>query len=723
MDVLTLLIEPDAAVVTESFARRRGLSIGSGFDLALGDNVKSFRVRGILRDDGPAKMMDGNFVLLDIAAAQLAFDRIGRVDRVDVRLADPAALDRAERAIGARLPPGLAVQRPARRGSQVEKMLAAFQFNLGALSMVALLVGLFLIYNTVATSVIGRREEIGVLRALGTPRATVLALFLGEAAALAGTGCVVGIPLGWLLAWGAVGLTSSTITTLYVADAAHVPSLAWWQAGAAFAVGLPLALAAAAAPALEAARVSPIDSLRSTPAIDSRGRPRRSSLLGAAVCLLSAGAFATLPAVNGLPVFGFVAAVAIVFGQAFLVPSVLSFLSRHGKASARALGIESRLAHANLAGAIPRLSVSVAALAVSLAMLVAIAVMIGSFRETVVYWVNQTLQADLYIATARRSNLDSQATISPALEAAVGADRDVAAVDRFRSVSLPFRDRLIVAGAGDFHVLLSHGTLVFKAPRDGREAMRAAIGRDALVVSEAFSLRFGVALGETVTLPTAHGPHPFQVNAIYYDYSTDRGVVVMDRGTFARHFGNLPPTSLTVYLKPGASVNVVRARLLAQLGERHRVFIHTNSSLRAEALRIFDSTFAITYGLEAIAIFVAILGVTGTLVTLIIERRRELAILRLVGADMGQIRRMIVFESGFLGLVGQALGLVSGFALALILIYVVNVQSFGWTIQFHVPVAFLVQSSLLVIVSTSVAGLYPARFAAGFRPVDEVTVE
>ncbi len=723
MDVLTLLIEPDAAVVAESFARRRGLSIGSGFDLALGDTVKSFTVRGILRDDGPAKMMGGNFVLLDIAAAQLAFDRIGRVDRVDVRLADPAALDRAERAIGARLPPGLAVQRPARRGSQVEKMLAAFQFNLGALSMVALLVGLFLIYNTVATSVIGRREEIGVLRALGTPRTTVLALFLGEAAALAGTGCVVGIPLGWLLAWGAVALTSSTITTLYVADAAHVPSLAWWQAGSAFAVGLPLALAAAAAPALEAARVSPIDSLRSTPAIDSRGRPRRSGLLGAAVCLLSAGAFASLPAVNGLPVFGFVAAVAIVFGQAFLVPSVLSFLSRHGKASARALGIESRLAHANLAGAIPRLSVSVAALAVSLAMLVAIAVMIGSFRETVVYWVNQTLQADLYIATARRSNLDSQATISPALEAAVRADRDVAAVDRFRSVSLPFRDRLIVAGAGDFHVLLSHGALVFKAPRDGREAVRAAIGRDALVVSEAFSLRFGVGLGETVTLPTAHGPHPFQVSAIYYDYSTDRGVVVMDRGTFARHFGNLPPTSLTVYLKPGASVNVVRARLLAQLGETHRVFIHTNSSLRAEALRIFDSTFAITYGLEAIAIFVAILGVTGTLVTLIIERRRELAILRLVGADLGQIRRMIVFESGFLGLVGQALGLVSGFALALILIYVVNVQSFGWTIQFHVPVAFLVQSSLLVIVSTSVAGLYPARFAAGFRPVDEVTVE
>src|SRR4030095_3360231 len=191
--------------------------------------------------DGPAKVMDGNFVLLDIAAAQLAFDRFGRVDRVDVRLADPAALNRAEKAIGARLPPGLAVQRPARRVAQVEKMLAAFQFNLGALSMVALLVGLFLIYNTVATSVIARREEIGVLRALGTSRGTILALLLGDAAALAAIVGALGVPLGWLLAWGAVGLTSSTVTTLYVADAAQVPSLAWWQAVAAVGGGPALA--------------------------------------------------------------------------------------------------------------------------------------------------------------------------------------------------------------------------------------------------------------------------------------------------------------------------------------------------------------------------------------------------------------------------------------------------------------------------------------------------
>ena len=197
----------------------------------------------------------------------------------------------------------------------------------------------------------------------------------------------------------------------------------------------------------------------------------------------------------------------------------------------------------------------------------------------------------------------------------------------------------------------------------------------------------------------------------------------MDRATFLRHFGDQRPTSLSVYLRSGADADAVRARLMSQLAPTHRLFIHTNTTLRREVLRIFDATFAITYGLEAIAIVVAVLGVTGTLVTLILERRRELCTLRLVGADIGQIRRMIVMEAGMLGAVSQALGLVAGLALSVVLIYVINVQSFGWTIQFHVPVAFLLQAMLVVLIATTLAGVYPARLAAGFRPADEISTE
>jgi putative ABC transport system permease protein len=722
---LQLLVDRDAIVLSERFAQRHGLQIGSRLVLGIGDQRLPLKVRGLLRAAGPARVLDGNFALMDIAAAQLAFARLGRVDRVDVRLSDPSRLDEAERAIAARLPPGLGVQRPARRGEQVEKMLAAFQFNLAALSWVALLVGLFLVYNTVATSVIARRDEIGMLRALGTTRGGVVGLFVGEGAALAIAGCALGIPLGWAFAAGATRLTSATVTTLYVAQAAGTPALTWLDALMGLAVGLPLSLVAAAAPAIEASRVTPLQALRRADARgEAPGRRLRWTAAGGA-CLLLAVAAAQLGPVNGLPIFGFAAALLVVLGLALLVPAVLRLLAApRVAAAASAVGIEGRLAVANLAGSVPRLGVSVAALAVSLAMMVAIAVLIGSFRETVIHWVGQTLRADLFVSTARRSSLDAaQATISPALESAIASDPAVAAIDPFRSLTLRFRDRLIVLGSGDFDVLLDHGALVFKQPADGIEAMRSAIGRDAVVVSEALSLRFGVAPGDTIDLPTAYGERPFDVAAVYYDYATDRGVVAMDYPTFTKHYGELRPTSLSIYLREGLDPAAERDRLMDALSDRHRVFIHTNASLRAEVLRIFDATFAITYGLEAVAILVAMLGITGTLITLMLERRHELAILRLVGTDLGQVRRIVVIEAGLLGVVSQVMGLVGGFALSLILIYVINVQSFGWTIQFHVPVAFLLQAIVVLLAATMIAGLYPARVAAGFTPAAEVTTE
>jgi putative ABC transport system permease protein len=285
-------------------------------------------------------------------------------------------------------------------------------------------------------------------------------------------------------------------------------------------------------------------------------------------------------------------------------------------------------------------------------------------------------------------------------------------VDRASSVNVPYRGRLVVVGADDWTVLLSKGRLVFKAPADATAAMRATLGRDAVVVSESLSLRFGVRPGGDVTLPTPSGPRSFPVVAVYYDYSTDRGVVLMDRRTFTNAYGQARPTALSVYLKPGRDPRVTRDRLLASLGSAHHVFIHTNASLRSEVLRIFDRTFAITYGLEAIAILVSLLGMAGTMITLVMERRHELRLLRLVGADAAQVRRTVMIESGLLGVASQALGIPLGFVLSLLLIDVINVQSFGWTIQWHVPVAFLAQASAVLLAASVLAGLYPAQAAS-----------
>ncbi len=710
---LEILTSERTVIITEKLARRRGYAIGGELRMMIGDRVLPFVVRGYLKDEGPARVLDGNFILMDIAAAQLAFDRLGRVDRIDVKLPDGGDMAAAVGAIAPRLPPGLTVQRSSRRGEQVETMLAAFHANLTALSWIALVVGLFLVYNTVTISVVARREEIGTLRALGVTRAKVLWLFLGEAAALAAAGIAIGLGLARLLADAAVTLTSATVRTLYIAAVSAPPDMDLSHVWTAIAIGLPLSLLAAAVPALEASRVPPTAAMRGHDVLEMRTRLHPRSLILPVVLLAIAYALAQLPPIGRRPIFGYAAAFVLVSGAAFLVPAIMFGLARLGRVTLRRrLGVEGLLAHANLTSAIPRLSISVAALSVSLSMMVAIAVMIGSFRETVVYWVGQTLKADLFIGPGIRPTVGSEQTVSADVLDTIGRHPDVVALDRFRNVELVYDGQLAVLGAGSFDVVLTHGALLFKSPDHALEAMRAAIGQDAVIVSEPFAMRFGVRDGDVVQIPTPQGDKPFRVAAVYYDYATDRGVVIMDRPTFARYFGELPPSGVAAYLRDDADPERVRTEMLDMLDEGHRAFIYSNRTLRNEILVVFDSTFAITYALELIAIVVAMLGVAGTLLTLVLERRRELSLLRLTGADRRQVRRMVIIEAALIGGISQGIGLVVGFALSLVLIYVINVQSFGWTIQFHLPTTFLIQASIAVVIATSIAGIYPARRAA-----------
>ncbi|MBM3771982.1 MAG: ABC transporter permease [Acidimicrobiia bacterium] len=719
-EFLDLLVDPGSAILAAKFASPRGLAVGSTLEVLVGDRRAALKVRGLLRDEGPARVLDGRFVLMDIAGAQQLLDRYGRVDRIDLRIPQGGDVSSAQARIAARLPSGLTVRRPAQRGEQVEQMLAAFHLNLTALSYVALLVGLFLVYNTVSVSVLSRWSEIGTLRAIGVSKAGVRGLFLGEAAVLSLVGATVGLFLGRLLADATVALTATAVSAIYIATAAAPPALQTWHVALAFGSAVPLALLAALVPAQEAATIPPAVALRGADQVDRHTRVSRRHLWVPGVLLGAAIWFATRGPVNGLPLFGYASALATVFGVSFLVPLILLAAVRGLVSTARRwLKVEDWLAVTNLSAAVPRLSISVAALAVSLSMMVAIAVMVGSFRETVAYWIGQTLQADLFVSPGTGRSPAAGEILSTELPALIAGSPGVTAVDRYRAIDVPYRDTVIRVGSGDFSVVLGHGSLLFKAPADARERMRAAIGENAVVVSEAFSLKQQHGIGDVIELPTDRGREPFTIAAIYYDYSSDRGVVMLDRTVFERHFDDRSTSGITVYLQDGIDPEEARARLLREIGDRHEVFINTNRSLRIEVLRIFDSTFAITYALELIAIIVAISGVSGTLLTLVLERERELMILRLVGTERRQIRRMVVGEAIIIGAISHGLGLIVGLALSLLLIFVVNVQSFGWTIQFHWPIAFIIQSTLLILIATALAGLYPAYRASRLTMVHE----
>jgi putative ABC transport system permease protein len=711
-DALRMLTDPSSAIVPATFARAHGLGVGSTLVIQTGDRTIPLVVRALLIDDGPAQALEGRLVVMDIAAAQQAVNGFGDVDRLDLPLDPGVDVARAATAIAARLPAGLIVERPGARGEQVEQMLAAFHLNLTALSYVALIVGLFLIYNTVSVAVLSRRDEIGMLRAVGVTRRQVRLLFLGEAAALSIAGCALGLAIGRLLADVTVALTSTTVSAIYIATAAAPPHLAWRHVAIAFGVGVPLSLLAAIVPAREASLVPPIAAIRGADRLDPP-RSRQARWIAIAAGLLALGGWlATFGPVRGLPIFGYASAAAIVFGASFLVPLTLTLVTRVvERPVSRWLGVADWLAVRNLSAAIPRLSISVAALAVSLSMMTAIAIMVGSFRDTVVYWVQQTLQADLFISPGTGQAPGRNGTLSADVVAAVASDPAAAAIDPYRVFEVPYDGTRIRVVGRDFDVVSARGGLLFKAPTDGAAALVAAIGADAVAASESFVRKHRASLGGTIDLPTPAGPVPFRIVAVYFDYSSDRGVLLMDRQTFDRRFGAGEANGVSVYLNGRDSAADVRARLMRTVGTAHTIFINTNQDLRANVLRVFDSTFAITYALELVAIVVAILGVSATLLTLILERERELTMLRLVGASRRQVRRAIIGEAIVIGGVSQALGLGVGLALSVVLIYVINVQSFGWTIQFHLPWGFLAQSSVATITATALAGLYPARRA------------
>ncbi len=298
----------------------------------------------------------------------------------------------------------------------------------------------------------------------------------------------------------------------------------------------------------------------------------------------------------------------------------------------------------------------------------------------------------------------------------------ITAIDQFRAIDISYNNLPVVLATGDFSVLSKFGNLVIKAGSPAGKLNHYMVNRNSAIVSEAFSLKHKVKVGDTLNLKTPSGPADLEIAAIYFDYSRERGYIILDRTTFLKFYQESKINSFVIYLNDKTKLNNVRKEILNKLHE-HRLIIRSNSELKKQVLEVFDKTFAITYSLELIAILVAVLGLFNTLVSLILERKREIGILRFIGAFTGQVKRMILIEAGILGLIGSVMGLMAGIVVSYILIFVINKQSFGWTIQIHFPYLYIF---LLVAFSWGIsvlAGLYPARLAQQLNPKEAVRVE
>jgi putative ABC transport system permease protein len=609
-------------------------------------------------------------------------------------------------------------------------MVRAHHLNLATLSAVGLLVALFLVYNTVSFAVAAGRRETGILRAIGMPRASIVALYVAVAAAMGCLGGLVGTAGGAGLAQGLIGLQRRTLSDLYaalptVADIRVDLSSEWWLQGVV--IGLVVAVLGALVPSLDAARTAAARALAPGDyELVREQRTGRSAWIGSAAFGLAF--LCAIPGpVSGVPLFGYAAAFLLLVGLACWAPALIGWTERlvagataGGKDMRGGHAALGRLALSHLSRAPGRSSVTVSALMIGVAIMVGVGTMVHSFRQTVELWINQTVVADLVLSPVawlqgEESGISSK-RIPPAWAAALRGIPEVAAVDPYRQVRADIQGRSATLVARDLLIHAERSRYLF-VEGESRSILRQAAAEGGVVVSEVLARALGLERGRTVSVSTPVGPRSVPVLGVFYDYATDGGKLVMDRTLYRRYWDDDTATVLAVYLTAGGDAEVARRKIdqaIAGTAGREALYVVLgNADIKAEILRIFDRTFRITYALEGIVVVVAVLAIVNTLLTSVLERRRELATLRALGASRRQVQEIIVWESGWLAGMGTVLGLCGGGLLSLLLIGVINTQSFGWTIHYAMPGWLLVQTLGAAAVAAWVAGFVPARWVAG----------
>lgn len=711
VDLAPLLTRPRAGVLSAATARELGVSSGGTFRLRVGGEPRTVELAGVLEPtDESTRRGLSDLLVMDIAAAQELLERAGRLDRIDLIIPEGPAGERLLQRAAAALPPGAQILRAEARSRSTEEMTRAFRLNLSALSLLALVCGAFLIYNTMTFSVVQRRTQIGILRALGVTRDQVFTLILAEAAAVALLGTAAGLGAGILLGRELVRLVTQTINDLYFVLSVNELAVSPLTLAKGAALGIGATLLAALAPAIEATQAPPRAVLTRS-ALEARLRKAlpRATAIGFGLLLLGAA----LLALPGGLVLGFAGLFGVILGCALLAPGATVVLMRLLSPPMGALfGILGRMSANGVVAALSRTAVAIAALVIAVSVTVGVGVMIDSFRRTVVRWLEASLRDDVYAAAPSRGGGFAGADLDPEVARRAAALPGVEAVHTIRRVEILTEKgpvRMVILGTDRRGIAgydLQQG--------DPDEVWPAFLDGGAVLVSEPFSRKYGVNAGEDLRLPTERGVRTFRIAGVYSDFASDQGLVMMSRTTWHQFWSDSKLSGFSLALAPGVDPDRTIERLRAVAGKA--LFAQSNQALKRISMQIFDRTFRITGVLRLLAGLVAFLGVLSALMALQLERSRELGVLRANGVTPGQVWQLVTSQTGLMGLVAGLLSIPVGLALAAIMIFVINRRSFGWTIRLEVSPDILLEALLLALAAALLAGLYPAWKMARTSP-------
>src|SRR4051812_28878244 len=688
------LLEPDKVYLSPEAAR---LAPGGTLRLTVGAKWVELRVAG----EVPVK---GVAALADIATAQWRLDRLGELNRLDVRLAPNADAAAVRAVISKLLPPGVFVSTVAETEATASYPSRAYRINLNVLALVALFTGGFLVFSSQALEVARRRGEHALLRVLGLKEAEIARLALLEAAALGAIGALTGIALGFALA--VLGVSTVGADLGAGAFSGLRPQIAFEPLPALgyFAAGVAIALAGALLPALDAAARPPARALK---AGDEQVLFERVAPAWPGVVLLALGAVLTqLGPVGGLPVFGYAAIACLLLGAIAVMPRLSTFVF---KRLTFTKPVPAVLALAQLRGAPGQAAVSLAAIVASFSLLVAMAVMVASFRQSVDDWLEAVLPAQLYV----RAGSGESAGFAEGFEERVRALPQVARAE-FTGV-----DRIVLDPARPPVVLLARDHAGKSFPMVGPTYERRAGDPPPVWVSEAVSDAYRFFPGQVVELPVRGKKQPFTIIGVFRDYARQHGAVLVDRADYIAATGSRRASDGALWLAPPVEAGGANEALpaLPVPGWRR---VATPRRLPAPARRPFDRSFAVTYAMEAVALLVGLFGLSSSLGAIVLGRRREFGVLRHLGVTRRQIAAMLGTEGALLAALGALAGLAAGAAISIVLVRVVNRQSFGWGMELHPPFAFLAALTLLLVVLACVTAILSGRQAMSMESVRAV---
>jgi putative ABC transport system permease protein len=723
VDPLTYLAQPNSILLSRAFAERHGLQIEDRFPIYTAHGKMDFVVEGIFKPTGVGEVFGGNIAVMDIYSAQVVFDRGHNFDRIDLMNSPTVSVGELQGRLHAKLPAGIEVMRPEMKGQALENAVTAMRLGMLITSFIALLVGVYIIFNSFTIAVNQRWKEIGILRAVGVERRNINAMFLGEALFMGVVGSIVGIVAGFYIAILANRVMGSIAASVYgIVSTAVAPRLHPDLVLTSFGLGVAASIAGAWMPARAASYLNPILALHNIEA-----RQQESALgwgrtiLGAALLLISMLLIQFSPSGVGT-VAQFSYAALILLGLTILLPMLVHWAARAIRpAMDRLGGSEGALAVDAMIQSPRRSAATVGALMVGLMFVYSTAAYIQSYKHMIARWTNQMLSSDLMVATSTLLRSTSY-HFSEDLGKRISALPEVEHVENVRFTIIPYDGDTAAVSASDMGFFFSRpsNSVLGGNQRTMKELMPRGQG---VLVSKNFAARWKLKVGDRIHMDSPTGPLDLPVLGMLEDYRSDKGTIFMDRAVYKRYWKDDAVDFLNVLLKPGQSATAVKKEIEQLTAGSEHALVYTNVEFREWIGTLVDKFFLLNYMQLVVAVLVAVVGIANTLIISVAERRREFGIIRSIGGYRGQIRKMVLLEAFSISVVGVIVGAVAALFNIQFLSRTVSTVLAGYDVPFYFPWLLILETFPAVVAVSLLAGWIPARHAMRASVIEAIGYE